>query len=534
MSSAIHSPVIGPYELQEEWGKNGLGTLYLAHHKRKNHLSLVQVLSPQVCNRENFIVRFELLKTIAPTLSHPNLLKVEMMGLHQNLYFIAKEFPGLVAQETKTLADIPLQDLPKKYHVLSKILYGVAEGLAALEEFSQSYYREGIPFLNFHPSFIYLCPKKGSLYSWDRTPKLDGFFDPFLSCGDGPTALFSYHIQQDYPSLYKHYLSSPHPSSLSGEVTQKEIQVAFGSYIYEVIANQRPIGNSPSLKSLDPLLPNRLENLCTRCLGAARGEGYSSFKEIAKELQTFSGSRPELTKEEQTLQDLVPPDNMSLISLQDKAILGASDGPSIEQPSFKARIKPFFLDRAPVTNEQFSRFRKGYKRSTYSKADDSPATLLSLEDAQAYCDFRSELEGLPKGTYRLPTEYEWEAAVRGSSGQLYPWGSSPDPSKAHCGFDQAKGTCGVYAYPPGRFFLYSMLGNTWEWTSSSLKPHPFANKELTSPNAHLLSVVKGGCWLTPLDRCRASLRAAYLPSVRKGNIGFRCARDIDSTLPPRD
>lgn len=535
MSFAIQSPVIGPYEIQEEWKKDAFGSLFLAIHQQKRSLHILRILSPDICNQENFIVRFELLKTILPTLEHPNILKVEAMDAYKNIYYIAKEFPGKDPLEIKTLNDFPIHDIPNRFYVFTKLLSGIIEGLQYLSAVSKSYYADGIPFESLHPKFIYLKPKVGAQYTWDRTPKLDAFTDPFLFCGDNPSSLLRYHMMQaSDKNIFSHeskkeillrpFMNSCH-SLKNDRVDQNDVQAAFGSIIYEKISGHLPIGALKPLKKYDPACPDLLENVCFKCLKAPYGNGYASFKEVHQDLELIIRQNNRPSSFEKKLEEIKIPSNMSLIALKEKAVLGALDGPTIERPTFKAKIQPFLLDRAPVTNKDFLEFHLHYKRSTYSHDDLAPAALISLHLAQAYCDWRSEKEGLPKGTYRLPTEYEWEASVRGSTEEQYPWGENFDHNLMHVGHSTTDGTCSVFKHPPGRFFLYSMLGNTWEWTSSRFRPHPFS-KTFKKDHQSELFVVKGGCWFTPLDHCRASLRAAFSPQERRGNIGFRCARSI--------
>lgn len=50
---------------------------------------------------------------------------------------------------------------------------------------------------------------------------------------------------------------------------------------------------------------------------------------------------------------------------------------------------------------------------------------VSWHDANAYCAWRSSVDGVP---YRLLTEAEWEKAGRGVDGRFFPWGNRFDPT----------------------------------------------------------------------------------------------------------
>ena len=58
-------------------------------------------------------------------------------------------------------------------------------------------------------------------------------------------------------------------------------------------------------------------------------------------------------------------------------------------------------------------------------SDRWPVTGISLDDAQAYCEWRSQRDG---DRYRLPTSLEWEKASRGADGRRFPWGDRFEPT----------------------------------------------------------------------------------------------------------
>jgi len=102
--------------------------------------------------------------------------------------------------------------------------------------------------------------------------------------------------------------------------------------------------------------------------------------------------------------------------------MGDSAGRPDETPH-TVTLSAYFLDKAPVTQEQFEKVM-GVNPSK-RKDPKCPAERVQWTDAVRYCNKCSELEGLTPsydlntwecnfaaGSYRLPTEAEWENACR--------------------------------------------------------------------------------------------------------------------------
>lgn len=200
-----------------------------------------------------------------------------------------------------------------------------------------------------------------------------------------------------------------------------------------------------------------------------------------------------------------------------------------ERPVRRVRVDPFWIDEAPVTNDEFSLFvaatnyvtlaeklpdpaqypgllpeqvkagslvfqrtampvdlddhhqwwsfveganwrRPEGANSSATALGDHPVTHIAYEDALAFTHWSGK---------SLPREAEWEFAARGGlDGCDYAWGDELAPGGtmlanywqglfpfANQLLDGWERTSPVRTFPPNGFGLFDMIGNVWEWTS---------------------------------------------------------------------
>ena len=173
------------------------------------------------------------------------------------------------------------------------------------------------------------------------------------------------------------------------------------------------------------------------------------------------------------------------------------------------------------------------------QGDDHPVVVVSWRDADAYCSAHG---------WRLPTEAEWEYAMRaGSDGTRYPWGDEPVVDGAyrlnfwqgrdHHRDDRADGwlyTSPVTAFPPNARGLYDPVGNTWQWTADWYAADTYEKDrdgvvDPTGPGDGWAKVARGGSWWCSPGACSAYglwARGKSRPDAPYPNNGFRCVRPL--------
>jgi len=195
-----------------------------------------------------------------------------------------------------------------------------------------------------------------------------------------------------------------------------------------------------------------------------------------------------------------------------------------EKPQHQVTIsKDFLLLRTEVTQDQYVAV-VGSNPSLFRGDTSRPVERVSWTDSVAFCDMLSTAEGVAKGTYRLPTEAEWEYAARaGTTGATY----GPIASIAWYSSNSGNQTHAVRGLQANPWNLYDMLGNVWEWTADwSGSYSAGAATDPLGPASGSFRVYRGGSWYNVESFARASQRSGGDPTYGHSYIGFRPLRTL--------
>jgi formylglycine-generating enzyme required for sulfatase activity len=236
-----------------------------------------------------------------------------------------------------------------------------------------------------------------------------------------------------------------------------------------------------------------------------------------------------------------------------------------ERPQHQVKLSPFCMDVTEVTVEAYRacsdqglcqrapltvawpRISAADKKNygpLCNAADPTrgshPINCVDWEMADSYCKAQKK---------RLPTSAEWEFAVRGPDGRVYPWGDEmPDAHHLNaCGKECVKWgqthsiqlaalypeddgfptTSPVGSFPRGRsrYGLDDAIGNVMEWVSDWDGPYDKAPQiDPPGPETGTAKVVRGGAWNAGSSVwVRPSFRFKFPRETRSHGVGIRCA-----------
>ena len=191
--------------------------------------------------------------------------------------------------------------------------------------------------------------------------------------------------------------------------------------------------------------------------------------------------------------------------------------------------KSYYMQTTEVTQGQWREVMGSNPSYFTSCGDDCPVERVSWNDVQA---FITELNKRGEGTYRLPTEAEWEYAARAGTTTPFYTGNCLSTNEANYdgGFPLTGCPSGVYrgktvpvaSFAPNAWGLYDMHGNVWEWVQDWYGSYPSgAVTDPTGPSSGSFRVFRGGSWVSTAGYCRSANRFLSNPDYRFDDGGFR-------------
>lgn len=230
-------------------------------------------------------------------------------------------------------------------------------------------------------------------------------------------------------------------------------------------------------------------------------------------------------------------------------------GDDWEHPAHKVYVSAFYIDKYPVTNQDFQKFVKetGYvtdaekygggevwslgfsdwemtpKANWKDPQCDGKGILSILNDPVVQVDWNDATSYAQWIGKRLPTEAEYEKAIRGGTTTAFFWGETDTQAGDYGWF---AGNSSQLCHPvgmkkPNPYGLYDIVGNVVEWCSDWYDEGYYkeaATRNPTGPAAGDFKAIRGGGWNCDAPALRSANRAGVNLANRFAVFGFRCVK----------
>lgn len=219
--------------------------------------------------------------------------------------------------------------------------------------------------------------------------------------------------------------------------------------------------------------------------------------------------------------------------------MGSKKGESNERPVHEVCVSPFEIDKNEVTNESFQSVMgqnphytdkscQIFKGTFWSEKGTPvnytdprlPISCVDWNQADLFCKTQGK---------RLPTEAEWEFAMRAGSQSEWPCGA-----KGECirNFAWDENNASAQAHEVGSKYanawgIYDMAGNVMEWVNDLYEFDAYKTSAKQNPQGAtngIFHTVRGGSFATPDNFARSAYRIPFRPEEYRDDIGFRCVK----------
>jgi len=153
-----------------------------------------------------------------------------------------------------------------------------------------------------------------------------------------------------------------------------------------------------------------------------------------------------------------------------------------------------------------------------------PLCFVSWYDAMAYARWLGDKDGLG---YRLPTELEWEKAMRGADGRIFPMANVLDPTFAKLRESRREASqpepIGAFPLDESPYGVRDLAGGVGDWTATSANDVPLPSlADEGKPEADERQAIwRGGAWSMATNV--PQMRFPQMLHHRVGWVGFRLA-----------
>ncbi len=232
-----------------------------------------------------------------------------------------------------------------------------------------------------------------------------------------------------------------------------------------------------------------------------------------------------------------------------KFMMGLSEDEIIEDrddkyntPQHEVTItRPFYIGKYEISQVQFETIM-GYNHSAFQSDPNNPVVSINFHNTRR---FISQMNQLNVGTFRLPTEAEWEYACRAGTTTRFSFGNAPECINKEWSqlanqymwwggnLETAmRGPMPIGQKLPNPWGLHDMHANVYEWCSDVFAPYSSEPQvDPQGPAKDGAIIFRGGPWNGEAQWCQSGRRNFTSPNNGYHWLGIRLVRDVDISAP---
>ena len=271
-------PVLSDFEIQEQIGQGGMGTIYRARQRSLDRIVALKVLDPKRSNATK-IGRFQREARAMSELRHPNIVSILQVGEEQGTHYFAMELvTGPTLQE---VLDEGRLTIAERMDLVLQVAHGLAYAHA-----------KGVVHRDVKPANVILDD--------EGTPKVADFG-------------LARHVEEDVQLTRDgailgtpYYMSPEQIRGQRGEIGPHTDQFALGIVLYEAVTGELPFHGTSTvdiyqrIMNEDPIPierqlahpPPGLALVCMKALAKDPAQRYPSIDAFAKDLRAVIAARP--------------------------------------------------------------------------------------------------------------------------------------------------------------------------------------------------------------------------------------------------
>ena len=493
------------YEVVDILGKGGMGTVVKAYDNMLKEFVAIKTLHERLIDNNDIKNRFLNEAKICLNITHPNIIRVRDVNIHNNVYFMVMEY--LEGVDLKYWMRDKNTDEPSELYALIRPIFEALE-----------YAHTFTIHRDIKPANIMLQNGKAYLMDFGISKALETS-EIVNETVIGAMGTRSY--------------MAPEQAFNASDVDKRCDIYSMGILFYELLTEQKP-ENTAIKDALAPSILNNkitkeLDKIILKMINAKPEHRFNDMQEIIVEVdKVFYTSNDKVFSQTIEIEtNTTTIDNLeNMIQIPEGFFFRGSGIESkviCEKPRKKVYIDEFYICKYPVTNKEYSIF---IENTAYPKPIDfndkltnfpnHPVVNVSQLDALAYCKFIGAT---------LPTEAQWEKVAKGGKNLVYTWGKEFKDNYANIdNINNVIVDVQCYEKAINEYGIYQLAGNIWEWCLDDYIEDFYKNSSLKNPIALNNSddkVVRGGSFDFIKDASRTSFRYKKNMNLKDFNIGFR-------------